>query len=1114
MKHFNSIITIAKYERKILFRSWFFRIFAILSLFIIGMYSGITIFDKNPFTWMFRSLPSSLIYSNMFLLNIFQSVIAIFLATDFMKRDKKMNTSEVLYIRPMSNFEYIIGKTLGLLSVFIILNLLVIVLTSVYLFISAQVVFRILPILYYFVIISIPALIFVVGISYALMSLVKNQPLSLIILLGYVALVLFYLGDKMGYLFDYMAFQMPMLYSDIIGFGNIEHLLFQRLSYFVLGVALIVFSTWRLNRLPNTKNANLVLAVSSLLLVVISLYGFLSIIRGNKNIEKNREEWVQLSANNFQNKVPDLISANIYFEYAEKAKVSAQLNLQNNTNVVLDTLLFSLNPGFKVEKIESNGVDIPFLQQSMLIRVFLKKALNVNENIELTISYAGIPDMNIAYLDNKNEDVYGFDQAMTLRIDRQYGFYSRNYVLLTKEVLWYPVPGIFYDPTRPAIFRQQFTRFDLTVKSEPGMIPVSQGICETSDSIEYHFAIRDKLPQLSLNIGRFKQQKIDIDGIELDISYIEGHNYFAKSFNLLGDTIVDLIIEYLDDYERPLGLSYPYASFKLVEAPAQYASLSHSWTSTLANIQPQIINFPEWGFNVSQADFVSSARRIKRDSERNKEGLTEKEIQSRMFTNFLRSTFSSNEVRMRFGPQTASIGNPFHIFPNYYYFVNYITSAECPVLNYAFESYLMKGADNPRQTFMTRATGIGDDEQANLMLKDKSLKQIIAEESDRQKVNKVLRAKGAYLLNWMEKQVGDEGFNNFLLEYLYNNSFREIKYEELTGVLSGEFKMDIGNFLSDWYNANRLPAFGFDGLTVFETIKQSQAVFVVRTKVTNYSKVDGLVKYTFMLGEGSRGGRSQMGGGFMESQNDERIFLIEGGKTKELQMVLKESPRSVIQNSLLAENIPSSLMVYGLRSEKLEKLEAIDYEKEVEQAVTLGEADALIVDNRDAGFSVNDPAMNNPIRQFVEKRKKKADFEFVGEGFGPAPSTWSLVPNADYFGIIEHSAMVVRSGDGSKTASWIKKLPAHGYYDIYVYLSQQRRFGQGRRNSEPSGEYVYKVMHDDGNDEILLEVKGFENGWNLLGSFYFSSDSSTVVLSDAGGADRVVADAVKWVFQR
>jgi hypothetical protein len=45
-------------------------------------------------------------------------------------------------------------------------------------------------------------------------------------------------------------------------------------------------------------------------------------------------------------------------------------------------------------------------------------------------------------------------------------------------------------------------------------------------------------------------------------------------------------------------------------------------------------------------------------------------------------------------------------------------------------------------------------------------------------------------------------------------------------------------------------------------------------------------------------------------------------------------------------------------------------------------------------------------------------------------------------------------------------------------------------------------------------VKNFESGWNLLGSFYISADTAVVSLSDAGGADRVVADAVKWVQQR
>ena len=278
----NNIRTIAHYERKILLRSWFFRIFAALSLFIIGMYGGVTFFARNPFTWAFRSMPNGLIYSNMFLLNIFQSIIAVFLATDFLKRDKKLNTSEVLFVRPMTNFEYITGKTFGLISVFILLNVLVIVLTAVYEIISTQAAFELLPLLYYFFLVSIPTLVFIIGLSFALMTIIRNQPVTFIILLGYIALILFYLGDKVGYLFDYMVFVMPLPYSDIIGFSDLNYVLLHRISYLLLGCGLIFFTAWSLNRLPNQRISRWNLGIVALLLLGASAFGFFKMNFYNK----------------------------------------------------------------------------------------------------------------------------------------------------------------------------------------------------------------------------------------------------------------------------------------------------------------------------------------------------------------------------------------------------------------------------------------------------------------------------------------------------------------------------------------------------------------------------------------------------------------------------------------------------------------------------------------------------------------------------------------------------------------------------------------------------------------------------------------------------------------
>ena len=60
---------------------------------------------------------------NTYIFNIAQSIIAIFLAGSFLKRDKKLDTAEVIYVHPMSNADYIVGKTWGIIQVFVGLNL-------------------------------------------------------------------------------------------------------------------------------------------------------------------------------------------------------------------------------------------------------------------------------------------------------------------------------------------------------------------------------------------------------------------------------------------------------------------------------------------------------------------------------------------------------------------------------------------------------------------------------------------------------------------------------------------------------------------------------------------------------------------------------------------------------------------------------------------------------------------------------------------------------------------------------------------------------------------------------------------------------------------------------
>ena len=121
-----NINTVARFEIKTLFRSWFFRIFSILTLLmLLGTNIGMLTQDGGQTAWSIKSLSSNIPYFNVAFLNLAQAIIAIFIAADFLRRDKKLDTTEVIYTRSMTNWEYVWGKTIGVLVVFGALNFLI-----------------------------------------------------------------------------------------------------------------------------------------------------------------------------------------------------------------------------------------------------------------------------------------------------------------------------------------------------------------------------------------------------------------------------------------------------------------------------------------------------------------------------------------------------------------------------------------------------------------------------------------------------------------------------------------------------------------------------------------------------------------------------------------------------------------------------------------------------------------------------------------------------------------------------------------------------------------------------------------------------------------------------
>ena len=356
MISFYNIWSIAVYETKTLARSWFFRILAILSLLFLFFFNLIMQTEIESIQWDFIAIPAAIPYANILMLNVAQAIIAVFLASEFLKRDKKLDTTDVIYMRSMTNSDYVIGKTLGNIFVFLAINISVLFLTIIFNLISPESGIDIPAYFYYLFLISIPTLIFILGLSFFTMSIVRNQAVTFILLLGYIAVTLFYLKGKVFYLFDYMAFNIPMLKSEFVGFGNLKDILIHRGIYFSLGMGFICMTIYLLKRLPQSKSMTWLSLFIAIISVLFGLYlGSKHVNRFLKN-KTNREEYIAVN-NKFASKdYACIIQHHIKLRHQEGIiKSTSNITLLNTNNSNISEIILCLNPSLEVESVENKG---------------------------------------------------------------------------------------------------------------------------------------------------------------------------------------------------------------------------------------------------------------------------------------------------------------------------------------------------------------------------------------------------------------------------------------------------------------------------------------------------------------------------------------------------------------------------------------------------------------------------------------------------------------------------------------------------------------------------------------------------------------------------------------
>lgn len=1102
-----NIRTIARFEAKTLLRSWFFRIFAGIAVLFLLMFNMFGVASIGDGGWQGRFIPSAVPYFNMWILNIAQSIIAVFLSADFLGRDKKLDTTEAFYVRSMSNMEYVIGKTLGILKVFLVLNLIVLLIGLLFSIIGNEFSLNWSSFIIYPLLISLPTLVFVLGLSFFVMTLIRNQAITFVLLLGFIALSLFYLENKWFGLFDFLGFFMPFMRSDYTGFGNEMDLLLVRSGFLLLGLFFILATVWRLPRLEQQKYARLSL-LSGMVIFLFSALGMMSF----KAVKDYNNQTLRAAVNNLNEALtPSVYVINNYNLQLDhqggKIFCDVTMNVASSEETSED-LVMALNPGLAISQISIDGKEVSFDRQAHLLTI---KNKDISKNgFELNLHYSGTINDRAMFPEVTDERLLSLNRLDPLVANKQFSFIENNYLLLTREANWYPVVASqLYWTAYP------FATMDLTVKAKPGMTVISQGLARQKADGIWKFKPDHPLNAYSVVIGRYEKLSTVVDSVEITLYHHPKHDFFKPYFTEIQDTAAHIIKSIKDDFERQLGINYPFKQFSVVESPINMYSYLRNWSLATENVMPGMVLMPECGGGTWQNDLSRMKSMVERQGRRNNEELSEKDKQVEILKSFIGDNFIRPR-RFFFGRRSEGERNVenwgrYQVFPNYFSYVNSVSEEGYPLLTIALENYLHERLSESRPTPFG---GLTSNDEVILKLRDRSLSDLIKEE-DIKVLGNVFASKGNQLLSNLKVHSGEDAFDRQLDQILHDNEFKNINIADFSHYMSKLVKADFSDIYNNWLNDEKSPAYIFGNVDVWEIKEGNRIRYFMKVPVKNNGDEDGIISFTIREGERRGGRRGRFRSGFMtgaESTN-KKNYMVPSGETVEIGFMLDDVPRDVTVDTYLARNIPSS--------QRLETNDVISDQRQVDffegprssgKTLKYAEDFEIIVDNEDEGCDFVNTGESRTIKDWwLSRRNQEEEGETYGMiRFWNMPVKWKPVAGQQFFGEYLKSGLYKRKGIGEGYVSWTGNIEDPGNYDVYVYVPDIRiRFRRGGRNYQR--DYHYTVDHDDGTDEVEIAVTQDNNGWLYLGEYYFSEGAATVKLSDQTKADFVLADAVKWV---
>ena len=1129
MNILRNIFGVARYERIMLMRTTRFRALGFIGISIPTL-QGIGLAIAETQGWLAEGGQISALglsgFMPFYMYTYFQTILIAFVAGNFRAVDERADVEEVIASRPLTTAELVTGKYVGVVQALTTLSLCVLTLTLAIQAAKMSITgdpFLLTPYLAYFALMTFPALIFMSALTFFLGATLRNTTATALVSIAYIIAVLFFLGTRYGGIFDFGAFFAPLYFSDMAGLGDVARVLQIRVFYLTLSLALLGLAIASYPRLPKPgiwSKMGHVMAVAGIGGAAIL---YISMAQQDIARDQNRTELFTIQLSYADKPVVDVLTYDLNIEVMKNRvplAATVEMQLVNDNELPLETMIFTLNPGLVVSKVvDVNNRDLLFETKGSVIEITSPSSLAPGDQTTIRMTYAGDIDRNgfdllrtAARIEKWQGPIHKGDLTAWIREDSAY---------LPPRSRWYPVPGVDYGnhQQRPV----SFSTGRITIDAPVGLKAITQGVpTEETDEAGRSVSIWEinvPVPQLSLNLSAYEVFTTDAAGTEVALYVHPLHMRQVSFFSDAVEEIDGLVEQLLTTMAQETGLPYPYERLAVVEVPFLVQWYYEGWEESGGLTQPGILMVEEdtlVGQLKRMANRVNRTMGSERGQGQEPARVKRDQIAAAVFSVFLSpegysgGLFRSPLVQLwsfnrGFEGENSSLlarGMPVYMQEDLTQEIrssmfqdrrgggrggggrNFATMSRSRPQDHGASMQVRVGRDGQSRPSSPGGTGGGAtwDEMLEAM-QTQSLSELDPD-ADPDLYRSVLDAKGLTMFRMIEAVVGSDEFINTVESFGESSQYRDVSFEEFERAVVPEgtdeddvSRQGLDRLINDWVNGTYVPGYT---LTRSEAKKleddQGKVVYQVMVRILNGEPGRGFVQVQ------------------VQGRGDEITKNVEiaGGQEIEVSMVIGVRPFIVTVEPFLAKNrrpLRSPLRV----GEEVEP----GLPEEYVALVTAEEAayTEIIVDNEDEGFSM-------PVRR-VQRYMRP----------GLEGGNWNVTANRIAFGRYETNYRSKSGGDGAQPAVWSTTLPYAGEYDVSYYFLTRRINGRDREGFRGAADYYsMAINHSGGTTELTVNTDQLDPGWNALGRFTFEAgEEARVELSDLAEGN-LYADAVRWRY--